>query len=51
MKEKYKEERTKQGEISVAPSTWTPWYEIFDNTFGSSFKIKGVPNGVNQKVL
>jgi hypothetical protein len=34
----------------VAPSTWTPWYEIFDNIFGSISRTRGVPNGVDQKV-
>jgi hypothetical protein len=34
----------------VAPSTWTPWYEIFDNIFGSISRIRGVPNGVDQRV-
>jgi hypothetical protein len=34
----------------VAPSTWTPWFENFDNIFGSISRIRGVPNGVDQRV-
>ncbi len=34
----------------MAPSTWTPWYEIFDNIFGSISRNRGVPNGVDQRV-
>jgi len=34
----------------VAPSTWTPWYDIFDNIFGGIARIMSVPNGVDQGV-
>lgn len=40
MREKYQEEKAKQGEINVAPSTLTPWYEIFDNIFGNFLESK-----------
>jgi hypothetical protein len=50
MREKYQKEKTKQGETNVAPSTLTPWYDIFDNIFGVIARITCVPNGVNQGV-
>jgi hypothetical protein len=50
MREKYQQEKAKQGDIYVALSMWTPWYEIFDNIFGSIYRIRGVPNEVDQRV-
>jgi hypothetical protein len=50
MRSTYYEEKLKQEEIGAPPSTWTPWYEIFNNIFGGTTKIDGVPHGVDQGV-
>jgi hypothetical protein len=47
---KYHEEKQKPKDISLTPSMWIIWYEIFDNIFSEMAKIKGVSNGVNQVV-
>jgi hypothetical protein len=39
-----------QKNMSVTPSMWIIWYEIFDNILGEMAKIKGVSNGVHQGV-
>ena len=31
MRTTYQEKKTKQAQTVVPPSSWTPWYEIFDN--------------------
>ena len=50
MKSTYQEEKIKQEETGASASTWIPWYEIFDNIFGGTAKINGVPHGVDQGV-
>ena len=50
MRSTYQEEKVKQEETGAAASTWTPWYERFDNIFGGTAKINGVPNGLDQGV-
>jgi len=49
MRQKYVEEKEKQGETGAAPTRW-PWYEIFDNMLGGTAKIRGVLHGVDQGV-
>jgi len=29
------------------PSSWTPWYKIFDNIFDGIAKINGVPHNID----
>ena len=50
MRSTYAEEKVKQEETGALPSTWTPWYEIFDNIFGGTAKIRGVHGGIDQGV-
>ena len=50
MKSTYQEEKTKQSQIGAPPSTWTSWYEIFNNIFVGIAKTNGVPHGVDQGV-
>ncbi|KAG0594759.1 hypothetical protein M758_UG106800 [Ceratodon purpureus] len=49
MRQKYLEEKEKQGQTGAAPTRW-PWYEIFDNMLGGTAKIRGVPHGVDQGI-
>ena len=50
MRTTYKEEKTKQAQTGVPPSSWTPWYEIFDNIFAGTAKTNSIPYGVDQGV-
>jgi hypothetical protein len=50
MKTMYVEEKAKQGETGAPPSTWIPWYEMFDNIYAGTARINGVPYGVDQGV-
>ena len=50
MRSTYAEEKVKQEETGAPPSTWTPWYEIFDNIFGGTAKIRGILGGIDQGV-
>jgi hypothetical protein len=40
----------REGETCATPLKYIPSYEIFNNIFGDSIKIKGVLNGVDQRV-
>jgi hypothetical protein len=50
MKDKFTQEKKKIGQTGSAPSDWTPWYEIFDNMYGGTARINGLPQGVDQGV-
>ena len=50
MRTTYQEEKTKQAQTGVPPSSWTPWYEIFDNIFVGTAKTNGIPHSVDQAV-
>ena len=50
MRSTYQEEKTKQVQIGILPSSWTPWYEIFDNIFAGTTKTNGVSHGIDQSV-
>jgi hypothetical protein len=42
-------EKKKIQAIAASPSDW-PWFEIFDQMFGSTTKINGIPNAIDQGV-
>jgi hypothetical protein len=48
MKDKFTQEKKKIGQIGSASSDWIPWYEIFDNIYGGTTQINGLPHGVDQ---
>ena len=50
MRTTYQEEKTKQTQTGVPPSSWTLWYEIFDSIFAGTAKTNGIPHGVDQGV-
>jgi hypothetical protein len=47
MKDKFTHEKKKTRQTGSAPSDWTPWYEIFDNMYGGTARINGLPQGVD----
>jgi hypothetical protein len=46
MKDKYEIEKKKIEVTSASPSDW-PWFEIFEQMFGSTTKINGIPNAID----
>jgi hypothetical protein len=42
-------EKKKIQAIAASPFDW-PWFEIFDQIFGSTTKINGIPNAIDQGV-
>jgi hypothetical protein len=49
MKDKYETEKKKTQVIGASPSNW-PWFERFDQMFGSITKINGIPNAIDKGV-
>jgi hypothetical protein len=49
MKDKYEIKKKKTQVISASPFDW-PWFETFDQMFGSIAKINGIPNAIDQRV-
>jgi hypothetical protein len=49
MKDKYETEKKKTQVTSASPSNW-PWFERFDQMFGSIAKINGICNAIDNGV-
>ncbi len=49
MKDKYETEKKKTQVIGASPSDW-PWFERFDQMFGGTTEINGIPNAIDHGV-
>jgi len=46
MKDKYETEKKKTQVINASPSHW-PWIERFNQMFGGTTKINGIPDAID----
>ncbi len=44
---KHETKKKKTQVTNASPSNW-PWFEIFDQMFGGTTKINGIPNAIDQ---